>query len=175
MLLSALALFLSTCAPVDLAEINTARVTVSTGINPAASRAAQADVTSFNLAVSADGMTAVDKSSTGDTVSLEIQAGSARTFTLQALDSNGDVLFSGSKTLDITAGESTDIVIELDYAGFYVSFVTNGGTALPVQYVEKDGLVTVAVNPTKTGYMSDIRVYSGILSPAEISSIYNDI
>ena len=138
----------------QLSSDNLTLVTIDTGliIKSNNSKALQTDVTSFRLTVTADGMATVEKEFTDDSISLEITAGPARIFTLQALDANGNVLFSGNTTVDLTGGASVNVPIDLEYAGFYITFETDGGSVLPVLYVQKGGTVSIASAPVKTGY-----------------------
>ena len=145
-------IILATCTPFQVDELETTTVTLNTGINPAGSRVAATDVDSFKLTVTAEGMTAVEKVFTGDSISLEIDAGYSRIFTLQALDSDGNILFSGSSSADLEAGKTLTLVIELDYAGYYVTFITNGAGTLETQYVTAGGTVVEPAALIRTGY-----------------------
>ena len=145
-------ILIGACNQFQLNELETVNVTLNTGLNPAVSRATAESVTSFRLIVSAEDIVTVEQVFTDETINLEIEAGIDRLFTLQALDADENILFSGSRTVDLTAGEPAEIVIDLGYAGFYVTFETNGGTSLPVQYVEKYGLVTIPSASVKSGY-----------------------
>ncbi len=143
---------ITTCNPLNNFLIETTRVTVNTGLNPAESRTAAADVISFKISISADDMSAIEYEFTEESISIEVEAGPNRRFVLEALDADGNVLFSGNSTINLTAGEDAELVINLGYAGFYVTFNTNGGTSLPVQYVQKGGLVSIPVNPVRTDF-----------------------
>ena len=89
------------------ANLETSRVTIDTGIDlsDAGSRAVPTGIASFKLTVTAVGMTAVEKTFTDESIAIEVEAGTARTFTLQALDVSGNVIFSGSTTINLAAGE----------------------------------------------------------------------
>ena len=143
---------LTTCSPLNPVNLKTSKVTLNTGINPAVSRAAASDVASFQLTVTADGMATVEKEFTDDSISLEIVAGPARTFTLQAFDADENILFSGSSTINLTAGEPAEIVIELDYAGFYVAFETNGAGELETQYISSGETITTPEGLSLAGF-----------------------
>ena len=141
---------LLTCAPDRLLDLNTSKVTLNTGINPAVSRAVKDDVTSFKLTVTAEGMTAVEQVFNGESISLELEAGSARTFTLQALDAKGNALLSGSSTVNLIAGETVNVVITMEVAeipvlGVLVSPVTS---SIPVGGTVQLSPVIAPVNAT---------------------------
>ena len=145
-------LFIACTNPLAPAD-GTALISINTGLNISAeSSKGQTDVVSFKLTISADDMTTIEQTFTEPSFTLELEAGADRTFKLDALDADGNVLYSGSKTIDLTAGQSAEITIKLGYAGFYVSLVTNCGTELSVQYVEKDDYVSIPLPLTKTGY-----------------------
>ncbi|MDC7125870.1 MAG: hypothetical protein PQJ46_09890, partial [Spirochaetales bacterium] len=73
-------------------------------------------ISSFKLIVSADDMETVEEPFTGETVSLEVDSGEARTFTLYALDASGNTMYSGSTVKDLTAGTSASISIDMSSA-----------------------------------------------------------
>ena len=162
------AFFTISCTPETFIYQDTASITVNTGTvtSGSGSRAVISDVSSFLLTVTAAGMETVERSFTEQTVNLEISAGTSRTFTLEALDSSGNSIFSGSTTTDLTAGTAVTLNIEMDYSGFYVNFVTNGAGSLPVQYIEAGGLITVPGplsrnDYTLTGWYTDSSLTSG--------------
>ncbi|MBN2627225.1 MAG: InlB B-repeat-containing protein, partial [Spirochaetales bacterium] len=125
-----------------------ANVTVNTG----ASRTAPADVVSFKLTVTAADMAAISQVFTGTVIQLTVPSGNGRTFLLEARDSGGNTLFAGSSTVDLVAGEALTLTISLDYKGFYVTFDTDGGSSIPVQFVDKGGYVATPAVPTKGGF-----------------------
>lgn len=146
------AVVLTACNPLTPAGFS--RVTVDTGLtlSSAGSKALQTDVDSFRLTVTAEGITLFEQEFTDQVIDLEIEAGFARTFTLDAMDVDGNLLFSGSTTEDLTAGETVDVEITLDYAGFYVAFNTGGAAEVPTQYVAAGEPVTFPASLSISGY-----------------------
>ena len=80
-------------------HIDVGGITDSRGV----ARAVPQNVASFKLTITAEGMDTIEKTFTGSSVTLEVLAGSARTFTLIAYDADGVKLYSGSKTVDLVA------------------------------------------------------------------------
>lgn len=130
----------------------TSSITINTGLSLRESRGTATDVASFNLIVTAEDMSTIEESFSSQTISLDLDAGPGRTFNLQGLDSASNQLFSGSSTVNLIAGQTTTVVIEMDYAGYYVDFDMNGGLAIPKTYVEKGGFITISSSPIRTGY-----------------------
>ena len=148
----------------------TVSVTISTGISlsPSGSRAVTEDVASFNLTISGTGMTTLQQVFTSQTVQLSVPAGIARTFKLDALDSESNIIFSGSSTIDLTAGQDTTVVINIDYAGFYINFDTMGGTAVSDIFVSADDLISVPSVSSRADY-----ILSGWYTDAAYTTAWN--
>jgi hypothetical protein len=108
--------YIAACNPLIPINLETSSVTIDTGIDLSASgsKAVPAGITSFKLTVTAAGMTTVEKDFTDASVSLEVEAGASRTFTLQALDVSGNVLYSGSATKILVAGQAVSVVITME-------------------------------------------------------------
>lgn len=148
------AVFIAACNPLIPINLETSRVTIDTGIDlsAAGSKAVPTGIASFKLTVTAVGMTTVENTFTEESVSLEIEAGTARTFTLEALDAAVNVMFSGSTTLDLTSGQAASVAITMSKAGFNITFNTNGGSAITAVFAADNSLITAPAVPTKAGY-----------------------
>src|SRR5579884_2337511 len=79
------------------------------------------------------------------TVTLEVPAGRARTFTVQALDATGNVLFQGQTSADLTAGVPSSLSIQMSPV-----FVIQASLTLspPSASVRPGGTVTFTATPT---------------------------
>ncbi len=86
-------------------------------VSLAASKSVPSRITAINLSVSGDDMETISQSIDADqsSLTLEVPAGEARTFTLDM--SNKTATFSGSVTEDLTAGEETELTIPLELTG----------------------------------------------------------
>jgi hypothetical protein len=110
-ILSVFLVVLSACGPY-VAGAKYAVVIISTG---AGSRAAAAeDIVSFSLTVSADDMETIEQTFTGPVIELEVPAGTARTFTMAAYDSEGLKPYEGTVTRDLIGGQTTTLSIVME-------------------------------------------------------------
>ena len=124
--------FFTACPPLDPSRTGTATVVLSTGMGPrhVGSKAwGVTDVASFTLTVSANDMDTVTKDFTDSVISLELSAGNDRTFTLEAKDTGGSVLFTGSSTIDLTAGKTVPVTIIME-SNLYLAGTDHGGADL---------------------------------------------
>ena len=106
----AVSFFLLTCTSYN--DINTATVTIDTGIG-SAKAAAPTDVTSISVTVSGSGMSSITDSipiSTG-IVTLQVPLGTARLFSVTAVA--GNFVYTGTATQDITETADVDISITM--------------------------------------------------------------
>ena len=83
--------FIAACNPLIQTDLETSSVTIDTGIDlpEAGSKAVPTGIVSFRLTVTAAGMITIEKTFTTASLSLDVNAGTARTFNLQAMDTNG--------------------------------------------------------------------------------------
>ena len=131
----------------------TALISINTGLNISAEGSkGLSDVASFKLTISADDMTTIEQTFTEPSFTIEIEAGADRTFKLDALDANGNILYSGSTTVTLIAGEDAVVQIEFDYSGFLVNFNTGGAGTLEQVYVTAGETLTEPSGLTKTGF-----------------------
>ncbi len=163
-------ILIGSCNPLIIEEPNLSYVSIDTGITLgfAGSRASVSDVASFRLKVEASDMEEIEQTYTESIINIKVEAGSGRTFTLTAFDAIGNNLFSGSSKVDLVAGQSAEIVITMDYSGFYVIFNTNGGGTISTKYVESGGILTTPTVPVKTGY-----AFGGWYSDADFIALWN--
>ena len=172
LILSALAavLFLGCPANFDMNDLgDKSLVTIDTGLDLANGKARSlSDVASFRLTVSATDLETKSFDFSSASIDLEIEAGTARTFQLDALDSNGTAIYTGSTTTDLNAGSTVNLAIQMEAVSFTVTFNSNGGSAVTSQTVSTDGLIINPLPPTKSGYN-----FAGWYTDSGLTTLWN--
>lgn len=112
------------------------------------------DVHTVTITVSGSGMGTISRTLTAPNLSttLQVPAGSARTFAILARDAANLPIYRGQTTADIAAGSSISLTVSLAEIVYHtVTFVTNGGSAVAPISVESGSKIT-SPTTTRSGY-----------------------
>ncbi len=156
--------FLALACSLPLDKQTVGRVSVDFSSYGGSSRAMgiPAGITSIDISVKAAGMADIGVTLTTPVLSatIEVPAGSARTFVVLAKDSGGVVKYKGKTSLDIQAGAVHELSVSMAVV-FALSYDANGavsGTAPATLYLETGEAITVAANSgglSQAGYSFD--------------------
>ncbi|MDC7125177.1 MAG: hypothetical protein PQJ46_06410 [Spirochaetales bacterium] len=130
-----ISLIILSCSQLELIEI-TSKVNINTGtsLNKAIS-----DITSFKLTITANDMETVEKNFDSESISVEVLSGEDRTFTLEAYNTNSEILYKGSSTVTLIAGEDVNLIISMESVTSSNSSTINSQQTSEALYVSSTG------------------------------------